>query len=318
MSDVTDGVPEVVAKPKRHSFVVDVLIRLIREKPLGTAGGVIVLVMFFAGIFADLSWLGLPDIGLAPYGSNEIHMADHLDPPSTQYWFGTDSLGRDQLSRIIYGARISMIVGVFGSLITTLTAIIIGGVSGFFGGKIDIVMQRFVDAFLCFPWLFLSLTIMVIVGSGLIQVIVVLGWMFGMWYSRVIRSAVIAIRGNVYMEASQAVGCSNWRMISRHIMPNVAAPILIVFTISMAYVILSEATLSFLGFGIPPPDPSWGGMLSGKTRHYMTVAPWMAIFPGLTLAITVYGINVLGDAVRDVLDPRLRGGLGRYGGVKRK
>lgn len=318
MSEATDTYAGAVVERREHSLVVDLFIRLIKEKPLGTIGGVIVLIMLLTGIFADLAWLGLPQLGLAPYGMNDTHLADRLGEPSAQYWLGTDQLGRDLLSRIIFGARISMIVGVAGAVLNAFVATSIGILSGFIGGKFDMVVQRFVDAFMCFPWLFIMLTVMVLVGGGIAQVTIVLGVMYGVYYSRVIRSAVIGIKENVYVEAATAIGCSTWRMLIRHIFPNVTAPIMIIFTISMGYMILSEATLSFLGFGIPPPQPSWGGMLSRSGRDYMLLNPWMALWPGLALSIAVYGINMLGDAVRDILDPRLRGGLGRYGRAKKK
>jgi peptide/nickel transport system permease protein len=159
---------------------------------------------------------------------------------------------------------------------------------------------------------------MAVVGQGLWQVILVIGGLYGITNSRVVRSAVIGIKENIYVEAASAVGCSTTRTLSRHILPNVMAPIIILFTVNMGSAILLEATISFLGFGIPPPQPSWGGMLSGPGRAYMLQNPWMAIWPGLALGIVVYGVNMLGDALRDILDPRLRGGLGRYGGAKVK
>lgn len=293
----------------RHRFLVDLVIRLVKEKPLGTVGGVIVLAMLIIGIFADL---------LAPYGMNEVRLADTLVPPSGQYIMGTDNLGRDLLSRVIYGARVSMIVGVVASLLDMLVATIIGILSGFLGGKFDIIVQRFVDAWMCFPYLFIVLTVMALLGPGLFQVILVLGISSGIRNSRVLRSAVIGIRENVYVQAATAVGCPIRQILTRHILPNVMAPVIIIFTIAMGHMILTEATLSFLGFGIPPPTPSWGGMLSAEGREFMYIAPWLAIGPGLALSITVYGINMLGDGVRDILDPRLRGGIGRYGGVRAK
>jgi len=316
MSNTTDTLTEV--EPRRHSLLVDLVIRLVKEKPLATIGGVIVLVMFITGIFADLAWLGLPEVGLAPYGINEPNLLASLKPPSTQYILGTDLIGRDLFSRMIHGARVSMIVGLAGSGLCVLVAMIIGLVSGFFGGKFDIVVQRIVDAVMCFPPLFLYLTVMAIMGRGLLQVILVLGVSRGIRNSRVVRSAVIGIKENVYVEAATAIGAPNRRILFQHILPNIMAPIIIIFTISMGGMILSEATLSFLGFGIPPPTPSWGGMLSGQARTYMLMAPWLAVWPGLALSIAVYGINMLGDGVRDILDPRLRGGLGRYGRVKTK
>lgn len=305
----TDTLTRAEEGPKRHSLLVGSLVRLVKEKPLGTAGGVIVLVMLLAGLFADV---------LAPYGYKEIAMADRLAPPSGQHILGTDQLGRDTLTRIIYGARVSMIVGVGGTVIGTLGAVVIGLFSGYLGGKVDLVVQRFVDAFMCFPTIFILLTIMVLVGPGMIQVTVVLGVLFSIWYSRVVRGATIAIKTNTYVEAARAAGCSTSRILLRHILPNITAPVIVIFTISIGQIILSEATLSFLGYGIPPPTPSWGGMLSIEGRKYMLDSPWLAVWPGLALSMAVYGTNMLGDAIRDVLDPRLRGRLGSYGTAKRK
>jgi len=197
-------------------------------------------------------------------------------------------------------------------------ATLIGLISGFSGGKTDMGIQRFVDAFMCFPALFIYLTVMAVLGQGLIQVIVVLGIVRGIHQSRVLRGAVIGIKENVYVEAARAVGASKIRILYKHILPNIMAPVITIFAVSCGYSILGEATLSFLGYGIPPPTPSWGGMLSGSGRRYMQQAPWLALWPGVALVTVVYGLNMLGDAIRDLLDPRLRGGLGRYGGVKAK
>jgi len=297
--------------PQRRTrpLLIDLVVRLVKEKPLGTVGGVIVLILLLVVISADI---------ISPFGMNEQILKERLDPPSGFHLLGTDNLGRDLLSRIIYGARISVYVGLGGSAICTGVATLIGLVSGFFGGKTDIIIQRFVDAWMCFPALFIYLTVMALLGPGLIQVIIVLGVVRGMFQSRVIRGAVIAIKENVYVEAARAIGCPGTRILYKHILPNIMAPVITIFAVSTGYVILGEATLSFLGFGIPPPTPSWGGMLSGSGRRYMLLAPWMALWPGLALAVVVYGMNMLGDAVRDILDPRLRGGLGRYSGVKAK
>jgi len=300
---------EVQEERKSRGLLADLFIRLIKEKPLGVVGAVIVLIVLLVAIFADF---------VAPYGMNEIHLWDRLGAPSAQYWLGTDNLGRCLFSRIVYGARISLYVGLGGSALTTMTAAFIGLISGFFGGKTDMSMQRFVDAWMCFPPLVIYLSVMSLLGPGLGQVILVLGLARGIRQSRVVRGAVIGIKENVYVEAARAIGASNTKILGRHILPNVMAPIITIFAVSCGYMILSEAMLSFLGFGIPPPTPSWGGMLSGSGRAYMYEAPWMALWPGVALASVVYGLNVLGDAVRDILDPRLRGGLGRYGRVKRK
>ena len=296
---------------KKHPpFLVEVIKRLAREKPLGTIGGIIVLIFLLVGIFADL---------LAPYGFNQSDLPARLSPPSAEHLLGTDNLGRDLLSRVIYGARISMYVGLSVAALSTLLCVIIGGISGFFGGKIDLVIQRLVDTIMCFPGLVIMLTVIAVIGPGLLQVILVLGVLSGIGgRTRVVRSAIIGIKENVYVEAARAIGASNSTIILRHILPNIMAPVIVLFTIEMGSAILLEATLSFLGFGIPPPTPSWGGMLSGSGRRFMLQAPWMALWPGLALAIVVYGMNMLGDGLRDILDPRLRGGLGRYGLVKRK
>jgi len=309
MSDSIEASQGLAVKVKRRSPLKEFVVRLIKEKPLGTIGGVIVLIMLFAGIFAEF---------IAPFGMNESHLVDRLSPPGAPYILGTDNLGRDMFSRIVFGARISMIVGLGATTIATAISTILGIVSGFIGGKFDLIVQRFVDAWICFPALVLILIVMSLVGGGLLQVIVVIGLQLGIGGSRIIRGATIGIKENVYVEASRAVGCSTGRMLIRHILPNIMAPVVILYSSRVANIILMEASLSFLGFGVPPPAPSWGGMLSGVGREYIYLAPWMAIWSGVALTIAVYGINMLGDAIRDLLDPRLRGGVGRYGGVKLK
>ncbi len=300
----TDMSSEVVVEPKGRSKPAEFFIRLVKEKPLGTVGAVITLLLLLTGIFADF---------LAPDGMNQIHVGDFLVPPSAKYWLGTDNLGRDMLSRVIFGARVSMIVGLAAATIATLLTAFIGILSGYFGGKFDLIVQRFVDAVMCIPGLILLMVLIAMLGPGLWQVIVVSGVRWGITGSRIIRGAVIGIKENVYVQAAEAIGCSTPRILTRHILPNVMAPLIVRFSILVPNLILIEASLSFLGFGIPPPVPSWGGMLSGTGRPYMLRAPWMAIWPGLALAIVVYGVNMFGDAVRDLLDPRLRGGVGRYG-----
>jgi len=310
---MTEGTKDLYAGDlplrKRRSFFADLAVRFVKEKPLGTVGAVIVMLLLFVGIFADL---------LAPYGYNETFVGGKLDAPSATFWMGTDNVGRDLLSRIVFGARVSMFVGLGVSALGTTLSTIIGMISGFAGGKTDIIIQRFVDAWVCFPGLFVMLTFLALVGSGLIQMILVLGILGGIGGSRLARSAVIAIKQNVYVEAARAIGCPTWSILLRHILPNIMAPLIIMFTMGLGGAILAEASISFLGYGIPPPLPSWGGMLSGNARRYMIQAPWMAIFPGLALSIVVYGANMFGDALRDLLDPRLRGGLGQYSSGPRK
>jgi peptide/nickel transport system permease protein len=310
MVENTTVVAPMLKEKKRLPFLLEIIVRLVKEKPLGTIGGIIVLIFFLVGIFA--SWL-------APYHYTYQDLTAILQAPSSSFLLGTDNLGRDLLSRIIYGARISMIVGLSVPAITTVMTLLIGGVSGYFGGKIDLMVQRFVDTVMCFPGLVLMLTVVAIVGPGLIQLVLVLGILGGLGGgNRVVRSVVLGIRNNVYVEAATAIGASHWRILMKHVLPNIMAIVIVSFSMGMGGAILAESTLSFLGFGIPPPYPSWGAMLSGNARRYMFDAPWMAIWPGVCLALVVYGMNMLGDGLRDVLDPRLRGGLGRYGSSKAK
>ena len=300
MSQVRE-IPRQEAETKRRYPLADFFVRLVREKRLGVVGGVIVLVLLFGGIFADF---------LAPYGMTEIHITDRLEAPSLKYLLGADQLGRDILSRLIYGARISVIVGLAGTTVNIVVAAIIGVPSGYFGGKYDIIVQRFVDAWMAFPGLLILLIVMSMVGRGMLQIILVLGILTGIHNSRIVRSAVIGIKENDYFLAAKAIGSTNARTVMRHIMPNIMPPIIIIFSITIAGIILDEASLSFLGYGLPPDVPSWGGMLSLEGRRYMEIKPVLAIYPGLCLAVVIYGINVFGDAVRDLLDPRLRGGDG--------
>jgi len=301
---VADSSSGRVAETKRHSFLVGFLIRLVKEKPLGTVGGIITLLLLLTGIFADF---------IAPYGLNEPNLAVRMVAPSAGFWLGTDNLGRDILSRVIFGARISLIVGLTASTVATILSVIIGVVSGYIGGTLDLIVQRVVDAWMCLPSLIIMMIIISMVGAGMWPVIIVLGLSWGIVGSRIIRGAVIGIKENVYLAAAVAIGCSTPRILTRHILPNIMAPTIILFSVRVPAVIMAEASLSFLGFGIPPPAPSWGGMISGSGRAYMFEAPWMVTWPGLALAIVVYGVNMFGDAVRDLLDPRLRGGAGRYG-----
>jgi len=293
-----------VAETKRRSFLADFFIRLVKEKPLGTVGGVITLLFLVVGIFANF---------IAPYDMNETKLGAVLLPPSLQYWLGTDNLGRDLLSRVIFGARISVIVGLGAATLATLLSTVLGILCGYLGGKFDLLAQRFVDAAMCLPGLIFMMFFSTIIGAGIWQMILVLGVVFSIAGSRIVRGAVIGIKENVYMEAARVIGCSTTRMLIRHVIPNIMAPNIILFSMRVPNAILSEAALSFLGFGIPPPFPSWGGMLSGSGRTYMFQSPGMAIWPGVALALVVYGVNIFGDAVRDLLDPRLRGGVGRYG-----
>jgi peptide/nickel transport system permease protein len=244
---------------------------------------------------------------VAPYDYDEADVFQRLKPSSPAHWLGTDNLGRDLLSRVIHGARVSMAVGFGGVALGLVLATGIGLGSGYFGGAVDLVVQRLVDAFMCFPLLLVALTIMALLGPGLANVILALGLVLGVRDSRVVRGAVLGVMQHLFVEAARALGVGHAQMIRRHILPNIVAPILILATVNLGGVILTEAALSFLGFGVPPPRPSWGGMLSGSGLVHMLRAPWLALWPGVALALAVFGANMLGDALRDLLDPRLRG-----------
>ena len=257
--------------------------RFVRRKPLGALGAVIVVALLVMAVFAER---------LAPYDYDETIRGARMKPPSAAHWLGTDNLSRDMWSRIVYGARVSVTVGVS---------------SGYFGGAYDLVVQRVVDAWLSFPYLVIVLSVMAVLGPGLLNVVLSLAVIIAAVNSRVIRGATIGVTQTTYVEAARALGCGHGRIILRHILPNVAATVIILATIGLGTAILAESALSFLGFGVPPPYPAWGAMLSGSGRTYMFRAPWMAIWPGVAISLAVFGFNMLGDALRDVLDPRLRG-----------
>ena len=257
------------------------------------------MILIFVGIFADV---------LAPYPYWEVHLVDRLTGPSARYLLGTDYMGRDFLSQLIYGARISLLVGLAVTTLSVTLSSFIGGISGFLGGKFDLLLQRFCDAWESFPGLLILLTVMSITGRGLVQMILVLGIAGGLGGSRVVRGAVIGIKENDYFLAAEAIGNTKMRAFIRHVVPNIMPIVIISFSMSIGGVILSIAGLSFLGYGLPPTIPEWGGLLSGAGRQYMEQAPQLALFPGLALTITVWSLNMFGDAMRDLLDPRLRGG----------
>ncbi len=284
--------------------VFGVVLRFAKEKPLGAVGGAFTLVLLLVAIFANL---------LAPYGVNQIGVGNPLQGPYPGHWLGTDNLGRDLLTRIIYGARISVIVGLSSAAIGTIMSTVLGMLSGYLGGTFDMLLQRFVDAWLTLPGLIVLMAIMSITGPGMVPIIVVLGVSTGIASTRIIRGATLSVKASGYIAASIAIGCSTRRILFRHVLPNILAPIIVLFSILVPFAIMTAASLSFLGLGIPAPTPTWGGMLSGNGITYMYQDPWMAVWPGLALTITVFSVNVLGDAIRDVLDPRLKGGVGRYG-----
>ncbi len=303
------GSGEEALSAKKPSMLREVIRRLVKEKKLGLVGGIITLLLLLTGIFADF---------IAPYDLNETNMMENMQPASAEHWLGTDNLGRDMLSNIIYGARISMIVGLAVATFATINSTILGSLTGYIGGKLDLFMQRLVDVWMGVPQLILLIIIMSIIGPGIWQVSVTLGISWGIIGSRIVRGAVITVKENAYIDAAKSIGATAPRIFFRHILPNILAPTIVLFTVRVANAILTEASLSFLGFGIPPPAPSWGGMLSGSGRSYMFLAPWMVIWPGVALSLVVFGVNMFGDALRDIFDPRLRRGLGRFGQMRSK
>ena len=248
MNDTTD-IQSSVIEPKRRSRLADFSVRLVREKPLGTIGGIIILMLIFVGIFADV---------LMPYPYDKLNLVDRLQGASARHLLGTDQLGRDLLSRIIYGARISILVGLAATGVNVVVAVLIGGASGFLGGKLDLAVQRFVDAWMALPGLLLLLTIMSIAGRGVLQIILVLGIAGGVVGSRVVRGAVIGIKENDYFLAARAIGSPTTATLMRHVLPNIMPVVVIIFSITIGGVILSLASLSFLGYGLPLGVPDWG------------------------------------------------------------
>jgi len=272
--------------------------RMFREKPLGAAGGVLFLVFLFCGVFADV---------LAPHDFNEINPIERLKAPSWEFPFGTDNLGRDVLSRCLYGAQLSVIISLSAATLATLVSLLIGVVSGYLGGKVDMLVQRFVDAWMSFPDLVILIVVVSVMGPSMTTVIFTLGLLLGIGGSRIVRSAVVSVRENMYVHAAQSIGASTPRILWKHIVPNVLPPVIVLFTTRIGAVILAESGLAFLGLGVPPPAPTWGGMLTGTGRQFMFQGPWLALAPGLCLTLVVYATNVFGDALRDLLDPRMRG-----------
>ena len=274
------------------------LARFARRKPLGALGAVIVLALLVMAVFADR---------IAPYPYADSVAGARMKPPGAQFWMGTDNLSRDIWSRVVYGARISVTVGFATVALATLIAGAIGVSSAYVRGTYDIVVQRVVDAWISFPALVLILSLIAALGPGLFNLILALSILGAAGASRVIRGATLSVMTQAYVESARALGAGHARIVLYYVLPNVLATILILATIGLGQVILAEAALSFLGFGIPPPYPSWGGMLSGSGRSFMYYAPWMALFPAAAISLAVFGFNMLGDALRDVLDPRLRG-----------
>ena len=296
--DLNRAAPALVREPGGVRGWARVVGRFAVRKPLGAIGAVIVIAMLVMAVFAER---------IAPYAYDETIRGARMKPPSAAHWLGTDNLSRDLWSRIVYGARVSVTVGFATIALGMAVATAIGVSSAYFGGAYDLLLQRVVDAWLSFPYLVIILSVMAVLGPGRLNLIISVAIIAAATNSRVIRGAALTVMQSQFVEAARAIGCGHARIILRHVLPNVTATIIILATIGLGAVILAESALSFLGFGVPPPYPSWGAMLSGSGRTYMFRAPWMAIWPGVAISLAVFGFNMLGDALRDVLDPRLRG-----------
>jgi len=269
----------------------------VRQRPLGAVGAVIILIMVVVALAADL---------LAPYDALATDYGAMLAAPSAEHWLGTDSFGRDLLSRVIYGSRTALIVGIGASFIGATLGALIGVASAYFGGRIDMTVQRIMDVVISFPIIILALAVVAILGTGLQNVILAIAVPMIPRCARVVRSSALAVREMPYVDAARAAGFSDARIVLRHMLPNVMAPYLIMLTAFLGQAILLEASLSFLGLGVQEPVAAWGLMLRGAAIDFAEAAPWMAIFPGIAISLAVFAFNLLGDSLRDALDPRLR------------
>jgi len=287
--------PDLTVKPARSPW--SIALSRFRKSWLAMLGVVLIVIITLITIFAG---------ALAPYGENEIDLFNITAQPSAEHVLGTDELGRDELSRLMYGGRISLSVGVGAALISTILGIVVGAISGYYGGWVDTLLMRFVDLMLAFPAIFLLLILFAMYGSSVLSVVIFLGVFSWMWLARVIRGEFMSLKQRDFVEAARAIGVPDGTLIRRHLLPNVIAAIIVSTTLNIAYAMLSEATLSFLGFGVPPETPTWGNMLNAARPYYVTV-PILAIAPGLTLTIAVLAINFVGDGLRDAFDPRGRG-----------
>lgn len=276
---------------------VPALWQLARRKPLGAISLLLIFGMITAAVFAGQ---------IAPYGPYELS-ADTFQSPSAYHLMGTDEIGRDVFSRVLHGARVSLYVGLIAVVLGTFVGSFIGLISGYFGGMLDTALQRMVDIIMAFPGLVLALVVISVLGTGTTKSMIAIAVVIVPGAARVVRGVALSVKQRPFVEAARATGCTEGQILRRHILTNVLAPVIVLASITLGNAILIEASLSFLGLGTPLPKPSWGAMLAGTGRRFMEIAPWLAIFPGLAISIAVLSFNMLGDAIRDLLDPRLRG-----------
>jgi peptide/nickel transport system permease protein len=282
---------------ERKRSVLAVVWQFVRRQPLGTFGLVIVLLMFTAACFAD--WI-------APFDPEENDFAAMMQAPSWVHLLGTDQFGRDIFSRLVFGARTALIVGFSAATVGGMLGLVLGVASAYFGGWFDLAFQRVLDVLMAFPLIILALAVVAVFGTGVVNVIIAITIPLFPRCGRVVRASALAVREIPYVDAARALGFGHARIVLRHMMPNVLAPFLILLSAFVGQAILAEASLSYLGLGVQEPVPAWGLMLQGGAEEYATIAPWIAVFPGLAIMLTVLGISLFGDALRDALDPKLR------------
>ena len=290
----------VTASPQRRQR--PVVLEFMRQQPLGAVSFVVIVAMMFAGIFAEL---------VAPYDPLTIDFAGILAAPSWEHWTGTDAFGRDTFSRIIYGARTALVIGFSSSLLGSTLGLLLGASCAYFGGRIDMVIQRFVDIMLSFPIIVLALVVVAVLGKwqlfGIdVNLVFAIAIPITPNVTRIVRAAALSVRAMPYIDAAKAAGYSHMRIIGRHMLPNLMAPYLIMLTAYIAQAILLEASLSFLGLGVAEPTPAWGLMLSGNASDFFREAPWMVFFPGLAISLAVFAFSLFGDSLRDWLDPKFK------------
>ncbi len=260
-------------------------------------GLVVIILMALIALFAE---------PLAPYGYEVMSLPEKLQGPSALHWLGTDQFGRDILSRMIFGARVSLIVGFGGVLVAMVIGVFLGAIAGFYGKWTDEIVMRFMDIMLAFPFIILAVALMAMVGPGMNNIVFVVGITRMPQFARVVRGSILALKATDFITAARAIGQREWKILATHILPNCLTPIVVMASLSVATAILTESSLSFLGLGIQPPEASWGTMVSDG-RRFMLDAPWISTFPGIAISLTILGYNLLGDGLRDALDPKLRG-----------
>jgi peptide/nickel transport system permease protein len=299
--DQTQALPQTTRIAQRRGQAGPDWLRVVLEfchrRTLGALGGVVIVLMLLAAIFAG---------AIAPYDPKETSFLNQLKPPSGEYLLGTDAFGRDVLSRLIYGARTALLIGFCAALVGSALGALLGTFGAYYGGRVDLLLERLMDVLISFPLLILAIAVVGALGNGTSNVIVAITIPIIPRVARVIRASALSLRQMPFVEAAQCIGARDGRIVLRHMLPNVVAPFLILLTAFLGQAILSEASLSFLGLGVSEPEPAWGLMLRGASAQFVERAPWLAIAPGVAISLAVFAFNLLGDSLRDALDPRLR------------